>query len=403
MDKPMYPSLNLPRKPLPSARDILTQAFPGVSQLDIDEMITRGRVKNYPGGLTLCREGALEDTFYILLDGKVDVSKNINNLEERHLKSLESGSFFGEMALIHSAPRAASVVTASPVTVMEIDKENFERVLQHSSSVSMAMVREISNRLRQNDEMAVEDLKMRATELAQAYQKLAEQELSRREFLTSVAHELRTPLMAAGGFLQLLQKGLIPAEKLNTTLETVAHNVQQITTLVNDILFLQEMDLILPKFQPVNLLSLAREISNQYQSKAAANLVILRVEAAEPLAHISGDPKSLERAITALVDNAIKFSPNGGQVWMKLREEENYVVLDVIDQGIGIASNEISKIFDRFYHLEHASEGIFSGIGLGLSITNQVIKQHNGRLSVQSEPGKGSTFSLRLKAMKVVI
>lgn len=400
----MYPSsFNLPRKALPSARDILVQAFPGVSQLDIDEMITRGRVKNYPGGVTLCREGALEDIFYILLDGKVDVSKNINNLEERHLKSLESGSFFGEMALIHSAPRAASVVTTSPVTVMEIDKENFERVLQHSSSVSMAMVREISNRLRQNDEMAVEDLKMRATELAQAYQKLAEQELSRREFLSSVAHELRTPLMAAGGFLQLLQKGLISPDKLTTTLETVAHNVQQITTLVNDILFLQEMDLILPKFQPINLLTLAREISTQYQSKAAANLVILHVEAVEPLAHISGDPKSLERAITALVDNAIKFSPNGGQVWLKLREEENYVVLEVVDQGIGIAPNEISKIFDRFYHLEHSNEQLFSGIGLGLAITNQVIKQHNGRLAVQSEPGKGSTFSVRLKAMKVVI
>ncbi|GAB4500860.1 MAG: hypothetical protein Fur0035_04000 [Anaerolineales bacterium] len=400
----MYPpAYNLPRKPLPSARDILTQAFPGVSQLDIDEMITRSRVKNYPGGVTLCREGALEDVFYILLDGKVDVSKNINNLEERHLKSLESGSFFGEMALIHSAPRAASVVTASPVTVMEIDKENFERVLQHSSSVSMAMVREISNRLRQNDEMAVEDLKMRATELAQAYQKLAEQELSRREFLTNVAHELRTPLMAAGGFLQLLQKGVIPAEKLDTTLETVARNIQQITALVNDILFLQEMDLILPKFQPVNLLLLAREISDQYQSKAAANLVTLHVQAEEPLAHVSGDPKSLERAITALVDNAIKFSPNGGQVWLKLRQEENYVVLEVVDQGIGIATDEISKIFDRFYHLERSSEQLFSGIGLGLSITNQVIKQHNGRLAVQSEPGKGSTFSVRLKAMKVVI
>src|SRR5512137_587403 len=114
------------------------------------------------------------------------------------------------------------------------------------------MVREISRRLRENDELAIEDLKMRASELAEAYQKLAEQDLARREFITNVAHELRTPLMAAGGFLQLLQKGIITQDKLPATIDTVARNIQQITTLVNDILFLQEMDLILPKFQPVD-------------------------------------------------------------------------------------------------------------------------------------------------------
>ncbi|NCP86744.1 MAG: hypothetical protein CO094_13095 [Anaerolineae bacterium CG_4_9_14_3_um_filter_57_17] len=400
----MHPSFNLPRKPLPSAKDILSRAFPGVSQLDIDEMIVRSRVENYSGGTALCHEDALEEKFYILLDGKVNVTKTINNAEERHLKTLEAGDFFGEMALIHNAPRAATVVTTSAVTVMELDKENFDRILQHSSSISMAMVREISNRLRANDEMAVEDLKMRADELAQAYQKLAEQDLARREFLANVAHELRTPLMAAGGFLQLLQKGVIPAEKLGTTLETVARNIQQITALVNDILFLQEMDLILPKFQPVNLLAMAHEVTDSYQSKAAANLLTLHVEAASPLAPVSGDPKSLERAVTALVDNAVKFSrPNGGQVWLKLREEENYVVMDVIDEGIGIEAASIPKIFDRFYHMERSDEQLFSGIGLGLSITNQVIKQHNGRLSVQSTPGKGSTFTVRLKAMKIVI
>lgn len=399
----MYPSLNTPRKPLPSARDILARAFPGVSQLDLDEMVLRGRISNYPGGTMLCQEGASEDKFYILLDGSVNVTKTINNVEQRHLKALESGAFFGEMALIHNAPRAATVTTASPVTVMEIDKENFDRVLQRSSSISMAMVREISNRLRENDEMAIEDLKMRAAELAQAYQKLAEQELARREFLTNIAHELRTPLMAAGGFLQLLQKGAIAAEKLPVTLETVARNIQQITTLVNDILFLQEMDLILPKFQPVNLLNLAENVAHEYQSKAAANLVTLHVEAQGNIPQVSGDPKTLERAITALVDNAIKFSPNGGEVWLKLHEEENYVVLDVVDTGIGVEAANLAKIFDRFYHLERSEEHIFSGIGLGLAITNQVIKQHNGRLSVQSEPGKGSTFSLRLKATRVLL
>jgi signal transduction histidine kinase len=397
----MYP-INLPRKNMISPKDILPLAFPGISQLEIDELVTRSHVKNYPAKTILCHEGKLEDKFYILLDGKVDVTKTINNAEERQLKVLDAGDFFGEMAIMHNAPRGATVTASCPITVLEIDKENFDRVIQRSSTISVAMVRKISRRLRENDEMAIEDLKMRASELAEAYQKLAEQDLIRREFLTSVAHELRTPLMAAGGFLQLLQKGAISQEKLPATIDTVARNIQQITTLVNDIMFLQEMDLILPKFQPVDMLAIVHEVAEKYQDKAAGSLLTIHVEATPNLPKISGDPKSLERALTALVDNAIKFSPHGGQVDINLREEDNNVVIDVKDQGIGIETERISHIFDRFYRIEKSGENLFGGIGLGLAITNQVIKQHNGRISIQSEPDKGSTFSVRLKATKVM-
>ncbi len=398
----MYP-INLPRKNFPSPKDILIKAFPGISHLEIDELMSRSQTKTYPVGSILCREGQIESTFYILLEGKVDVFKTINNTDQRQLKSLEAGDFFGEMALIHNAPRGASVSAQTPITVLEIEKENFERVMQRSSTISQAMVREISARLRQNDDMAIEDLKMRASELAEAYQKLAEQELARREFLTNIAHELRTPLMAAGGFLQLLQKGLIPADKLPATIDTVARNITQITTLVNDILFLQEMDLILPKFQPVDLVKIAREVATRYEDKAAGNLATIDVIYPERLPQVSGDPKSLERAMTALVDNAVKFSPNGGQVLIKLGEDDGYVVADVIDQGIGIEPDRMARIFDRFYHLEKSGENLFGGVGLGLAITNQVIKQHHGMMSVKSEVGKGSTFTFRLKAMRVML
>lgn len=397
----MYP-LNLPRKNMPTPKEVVARAFPGITQLEIDELVLRSQVKSYPAKMALCREGKLETKFYILLDGKVEVTKTINNTEERQLKVLEAGDFFGEMALLHNAPRGATVTASEAVTVLEIEKENFDQVIQRSSTVSVAMVREISRRLRENDETAVEDLKIRASELAEAYQKLAEQDLARREFLTNVAHELRTPLMAASGFLQLLQKGMIPQENLPITLETIARNIQQITTLVNDILFLQEMDLILPKFQPVEMTALAREVAEKYQSKAAANLVTLQVQAEPNLPPVSGDAKSLERALTALVDNAVKFSPNGGQVEIRLQEKENFVMIEVKDQGIGMEPELLPRIFDRFYHLETSDENPFNGIGLGLAITNQVIKQHNGRISVESEPGQGSIFSIRLKAIKMV-
>lgn len=395
-------TMNLPRKKLPSPEEIIPRAFPGINQLEIDELLNRSQVMNYVKGIVLTREGEIESKFYILLDGRVSVTKTINNIEQRHLKELEAGDFFGEMALIHNAPRAATVTAIEPVTVLEIERDDFDRVLRHSSSVAMSMVREISSRLRENDEMAIEDLRMRASELAEAYQRLAEQELARREFLTNVAHELRNPLMAAGGFLQLIQKGLITPEKMPGVIDMVARNIGQITTLVNDILFLQEMDLILPKFQPVNMGELAGEVVDAYHEKAAANLVTLHLQISAGLPATSGDPKTLERALAALVDNAIKFSPDGGQVTVSVREGDSAIIVDVVDSGIGIEKERLPRIFDRFYHLEQSGDNLFEGIGLGLAITQQVIKQHNGRLTVESEPGKGSTFSIHLKALKVV-
>src|SRR5574339_57734 len=200
---------------------IIPRAFPGIKPDEIEELIINSQVHSYAPGAVLCREDEVEDRFYMILDGEVEVTKNINNNESRLLKTLSAGDFFGEMALIHNAPRAATVAAKTPLTTLELDKAAFDRVVRKSSSIAMAMVSVISNRLRQNDQMAVDDLRIRARELAEAYQKLAEQELARREFLTSVAHELRTPLMVANGYLQLLQQGIMSGDQLTAGIDTV--------------------------------------------------------------------------------------------------------------------------------------------------------------------------------------
>jgi signal transduction histidine kinase len=330
----------------------------------------------------------------------VEVTKLINNSETRLLKVLSAGDFFGEMALIHNAPRAATVAAKTPLVVLELDKAGFDRVLQRSSSVSMAMVKEISSRLRQNDEMAIEDLRMRAGELAEAYQKLAEQELARREFLTNVAHELRTPLMAASGYLQIMQSGMVTGEKLDEVLSTVSRNVEQIVSLVNDILFLQEIELVLLEFQPVDMNELARKVIEKYNKKAEERRVHLKLKGERGVPQVAGDPKSLERALTAIVDNAIKFSPRGGDVEIRFNARDNYLHIAIEDHGIGIAADVRPRIFDRFYHLEKSGDDLFSGLGIGLAITRQVLEQHHGKLDVESTPGRGSTFTMSIPLWK---
>ena len=376
---------------------IIPRAFPGIRPDEIEELISNSQVHSYLPGSILCRENAVEDRFYMILDGEAEVTKNINNTESRLLKTLSAGDFFGEMALIHNAPRAATVTAKTALTTLELDKTAFDRVIHKSTSMALAMVSEIGNRLRANDQLAVDDIRLRASELAEAYQKLAEQDMARREFLSNIAHELRTPLMVASGNLLILQKGILKGEQLAAGIDTVARNVQQIVSLVNDILFLQEMDLVLPEFQKVDMNEIGYAVVGKYAASAQGHSVSLRFTPRADLPLVWGDPKSLERALMALVDNAIKFSPQGGDVKIHLSHSEEKVLVAVEDHGIGITKENLPRIFDRFYHLDKSGDDLFSGIGLGLAITRQVIEQHEGSLDVISTPGKGSTFTMALK------
>jgi signal transduction histidine kinase len=376
---------------------IIPRAFPGIKPDEIEQLIANSQVHTYLPGAVLCRENAVEDRFYMILDGEAEVTKDINHSESRLLTTLSPGDFFGEMALIHNAPRAATVTAKTALTTLELDKAAFDKVIRQSTSIAMAMVSQISNRLRENDQLAIDDIRIRAAELAEAYQKLAEQDLARREFLSNIAHELRTPLMVASGNLQILQKGILKGEQLAAGIDTVSRNVQQIVSLVNDILFLQEMDLVLPDFQKVDMNEIGYTVVGKYAASAQEHGVSLRFTPSPHLPPIWGDAKSIERALMALVDNAIKFSPQGGDVKISLSKNDPWVLVAVEDQGIGIPKENVPRIFDRFYHLERSGDHLFGGIGLGLAITRQVIEQHQGSLDVVSTPGKGSTFTMTLK------
>ncbi len=379
-----------------AADEVIRKAFPGISEREAKELVAIGEVNSYPQGTILCRENAIEDTFFVILDGEVEISKMIDADEERFLNRLQQGAFFGEMGLIHNAPRVATVITTKPVKVLEIKKSSFDQLLEQSSSVSLAMVHEVSQRLRENDEMAIEDLRLKAGELAAAYQRLAQEELARREFLTTIAHELRTPLTAARGFLEMARFHDLEGRALDDILDTVGRNVEQIVTLVNDILFLQEVELVMPEMHPTDIGELVEYAVEKVKERGNEAGVEFYLEISPDIPKVSGHVRSIQRALGQLLDNAIKFSPNGGSVRVTVERDDEGAKVSIRDHGIGIAEQVLPHIFDRFYHLDKIGEEVYGGLGLGLSITRQVIEQHNGRIEVVSKVGEGSTFTIYL-------
>jgi signal transduction histidine kinase len=381
---------------LASAVELLGRVFPGLSGQDYADLVDHGELCDYPAETLLCIQGNHEEVFYIVLSGLVEAYQDLNATDKRVLKRMGPHEFFGEIALVHNAPRAANVRTIEPTTVLEIYRKPFETVLFRSPAMALTVVREVTRRLRSNDEGTITELRRKNTELEAAYHQLAEQQRARSEFLTTVSHELRTPLTSASGYLQFIRAGAVNGQPLEQMLATVANNLQVITALVNDILFVQEMDGIAPAFEPVEIGGLLCELVNGYAAHASANLNLI-LDVPPNLPTIQGNPQNLSRAFNAIIDNAIKFSPGGGDVRITAAQEGMVIHLTVSDSGIGIPDEHLPKIFERFYHMDEVDGHRFGGVGLGLPIARHIIERHGGKINIVSDPNKqGTTVNIHL-------
>ncbi len=378
---------------------LLKQVFPGVDEGVLTELGHYARLSTYPAETLLCKEGAVEDVFYIIGSGSVQITKRFESSEEHILRHSGPGDFFGEMALIADSPRNANVRTLEETTVLEIDKPMFIEMLRNSPVVALRMFRESVDRLRANDQRAVAELGRQKQEIERAYAELQLQERRRTEFLTTLSHELRTPLTSASGFMQLVKSGSISGPGLEMAHEKIGGGLEQIVSLVNDLLFVQEMELIEPTIRPVNLSHIVERMIEDTADQAEDNGVQVFVELPAELPQLKADPDGLARALRALLDNAIKFSPDGGDVHVKVGVDGSHINIDIRDPGIGIEADFLPRIFQRFERRESHEGRLFGGIGLGLPIAKHLIESFGGSISVETTPGKGSIFTVHLPVL----
>jgi signal transduction histidine kinase len=223
-----------------------------------------------------------------------------------------------------------------------------------------------------------------------------------RQFSTDVSHELRTPLTVVRGQLEV---ALFTAQNVDQYREAMAEaleGVDRLSNIVRALLMLSQAEsgqLVLQKTQ-LDFAELARDLVDQHQIPAEAQGVRLSAELSDEPCMIFADKIQSERMLSNLLGNAIKYTPAGGAVKVRLHCQDNQVKLVVEDTGVGIAPDHLPHIFDRFYRVPSADAE--KGLGLGLSFVAWIVKAHGGTMEVESELQKGTRFVVTLPAEQFV-
>jgi signal transduction histidine kinase len=289
-----------------------------------------------------------------------------------------------------------------------------------------ATIRDMNRDLQQRVEVATAELQKRMNDLARANEEIAGlyrtaqanveqlQELDRLKsrFLSMASHELKTPLTSISGLAQVLLRRMRRRLELGQPegkewgdeqrahvdrLELLNSQTARLGRLVDELLDVSRIESGKLDFQwaPVDLAQLAREVAERLQMTTTQHTIQVARDGAAGNP-VTADRDHLEQVLDNLVTNAIKFSPEGGPIYVRLRDQGDSVILSVHDPGVGIPVDQLEAVFGLFYQAEDPVSRRTGGMGLGLYISKEIVTRHGGRIWADSKPGEGSTFSLSL-------
>jgi heavy metal sensor kinase len=221
------------------------------------------------------------------------------------------------------------------------------------------------------------------------------------EFTADASHELKTPLCALRGEAELLLSKQRTTEEYEEGLAHFIERFDHLNRMINDLILLSRSDSseVELNMVPLRLDFLIQDIVNLFQILAEQRNIVLRIDPCQETA-VMGDKMRLQQLLTNLIDNAVKFTPEGGSIRIRVERDGDYVNVKVADTGIGIPKEEQENIFKRFYRVDKSRSKETGGVGLGLSIVEWIAHAHHGRIEVDTESQKGSTFTVYLPIQK---
>lgn len=350
-----------------------------------------------------------------------DLSQRVSDLtaDQERLRAMVAGMVEGVIAVDEDGRVTFSNHAAR--TILRIDRDAGEMRLSELSAVPGldALLAEA----RQSDSAAQCELEMSTTDAdavvrAQAHRfkdgeslgvvvvlqdvsEVRRLERVRRDFVANVSHELKTPLTSIRGYVETLLDGAIDDEDHNVRfLEKIENNVLRLNHLVTDLLSLARIESEQGRLplQPVDLHALLEEAMRRHEPSAMARDQSLELVASEGAIRVLGDREALTQIVDNLIDNALKYTPDTGTVVVRVERGEGHTTLEVTDDGVGIPPEDQARIFERFYRVDKARSRAVGGTGLGLSIVKHLVHAQQGTIELESRPGEGSTFRVRLGA-----
>jgi signal transduction histidine kinase len=245
-------------------------------------------------------------------------------------------------------------------------------------------------------------VRQHAEELEVAVAQLQELDRLKNEFMQNASHELRTPLALICGYMELIRDGefgRLPANQ-REALQVIMRQTEMLVVLVEDITFSLAAKAQSFEGEPVQMDDLVLAAADDFRVSVERAELVMHTEVPSHLAPVWGEPSYLRRVLDNLVSNAIKYTPEGGTLTLRLEEQGDWIVLQVADTGIGISPGEQQRIFERFYQVDGSVRRKYGGMGLGLALVKEIVEAHHGRVDVQSVVGEGSTFAVSLPAVR---
>jgi len=393
------------RPAVPTAPPFLA-SLSETSQAKLKEML---HGEHHPANTVIFREGMPGDVLYIIWSGRVAIVKDLEGETPILLAYGEPGEILGEISLLEDGPHSASVVAVEDTRLLRLSRADLQKLVSAQSPIGIeimgALGKIVSTRLRAADEVrtsivhAESRLARRVQQLATEKERLAELERLRQETTDLIVHDLRSPLNCIEASLQLLQM-ILPEDVLASCakiIDLALGSCKDVLKLVDSLLEVAriESDELILDLQPISLLPLITDIVDRLRLLAKQNNITLELDAPAELPSIQGDGNKLERVLDNLLDNALKYTPEGGLITVAVHLVNSQVEVRVTDSGPGIPLEYQRRIFERFTRVP-GYEGRRRGLGWGLAFCRSVIEAHGGRIWLESKAGQGSTFAFTI-------
>lgn len=274
----------------------------------------------------------------------------------------------------------------------QLDKAITEQILQLRSALQSA------------NEKLERRVKERTAELEQALQKLSESNQVKANIISNISHELRTPLTHVKGYLEILlaqDMGPLSEEQLHI-LSIMQHSADRLEKLIDDLIqfSVAEKNQVNLDLQEVDLSRICMSILTVVKPKTDDHRIRVQCQSTPNLPNVQADEEKISWVVSQLMDNAVKFTPDGGQIVISLETENKFVKFSIQDNGIGIPPSRINEIFEPFHQLDSSSTRRYGGTGLGLALVKKIIEAHGTTIQLISSEGKGSIFSFKLPAVE---